>query len=96
MPLKVSSTPQNVETGCLDLHTLFEDEDEDIEFFGFDISSGTDNGINNIPELISLFSATDDEDEDFFGFFNGSITFENVNLSFLFLDETDENEFLGF
>ena len=50
------------------IHILFEDGDEDIEFFGLDISPGTDNGINNVPELISLCYTTNDE--DFFGFVN--------------------------
>ena len=96
MPLKAPSTLQDVETGHLDLHTLFEEKDEDVEFLGFDISPATENGNNNIPELISLFSVTDDEDEDFLGFLNGRSIFQNINLSSIFLDETNENEFLGF
>ena len=75
-----------------DLNILFETEDTDGEFFGFDISSLNDQ--NNIStELRHLFTNSSNEVGIFHEFMNTS---RSSDLTSLFLNESNDSEFFGF
>ena len=65
------------------LRALFESENEEDEFHGFD------NDLNN--ELRALFES-EDEENTFFGF----DTTNSVNLTLIFQEDSDGEEFFGF
>ena len=71
----------------LDLNLLFENDDENEEFFGFDVSF--ENANNTFFDLMHIFS-TSSSDDDFTGFSNDP---RNDDLNSLFLNDSD---FLGF
>ena len=68
-----------------ELRVLFQIEDEETEFYGFDVSDSAPVHL----ELSELFQ-TDDDESDFEGF-------DISDLNILFLESDDDNdEFLGF
>ena len=65
MPKKKKGSPQQNEIEQLNLSAIFETEDENEEFFGFDVTEITEQ--NSSQELKEIFSTTGDE-EEFIGF----------------------------
>ena len=66
---KKKRSPKENEIEQLDLFAIFETEDENEEFFGFDVTEITEQ--NSFHELKEIFSITGDE-EEFIGFENMS------------------------
>ena len=91
LPPKRKNTIESIAEDPFDLNLLFETDDEDVEFFGFDLSAPN---INNtaISELRQLFNASS-SDEDFAGFTNAS---RNSDLDTLFLNNSSDSDFPGF
>ena len=75
----------------LNLNILFETDDENDEFFGFDISMEVVN--RTFSDLRQLFD-TSSSDEDFAGF--SSSDPRNTDLNVLFLNDSNTDEFFGF
>ena len=73
-----------------DLNLLFETNDENDEFFGFDVPIR--NASATFPDLVQIFN-TSASDDDFVGFNNAS---RNTDLNSLFSDDSHDNEFFGF
>ena len=90
MPAKRNSTRNN-EIDLFDLATLFETEDENIEFLGFDTAAENDR--NNLTELELLFATPDNVEDEFYGFSDNS---RNSDLNFLFINESNDSDFHGF
>ena len=65
MPKKKKRSPQQNEIEQLNFSAIFETEDENEEFFGFDVTEITEQ--NSSQELKEIFSTTGDE-EEFIGF----------------------------
>ena len=94
MPARSTHTVNNNETDQLDLYTLFQsDEDEGQEFLGFDLQA--ENQVQAYIELGLIFSTTGTE-EEFTGFTDLDNTPSTPNLSSVFLDDSNLNEFFGF
>ena len=90
-PKKRPRNHENAEIALLNLYALFNDENDEGEFFGFD-SPPPANEFNMPTELNIIFSTSSD-DEELYGF--GS-TSQNSNLASIFHDERNESEFFGF
>ena len=84
------SNLQNDVFDDLDLNILFETDDENDEFFGFDVS--TENSNETFSDLRQIFN-TSSSDEDFIGFSNA---LRNSDLNVLFLNDSEDSEFFGF
>ena len=69
---------------------MFETDDENDEFFGFDVS--TENSNETFSDLRQIFD-TSSSDEDFIGFSNAQ---RNSDLYFTFSNDSDNSEFFGF
>ena len=89
MPPKRRSSPENVVLDVFELNLLFESDDENGEFFGFEES--VENNDTSFFDLRQIFNASN-SDEEFLGFNNTS----SANLNSLFLNSSNDTEFLGF
>ena len=87
------STRNNTEMGAIDvfeLHLLFETDDENDEFFGFNVSVENENAtFSEIRQILDASSS----DEDFLGFSNAH---SNSELNLSFFNDSDNNDFFGF
>ena len=90
MPPIRRSNLQNDVFDVLDLNILFETDNENDEFFGFDVS--TENSNETFSDLRQIFN-TSSSDEDFIGFSNA---LRNSDLNFSFLNDSEDSEFFGF
>ena len=90
-PKKRTRNHEATEIALLDLNTLFNEEDDEGEFFGFDIPPPADE-FNTLTELNTIFSTSSDN-EEFYGFRNTS---QILNLASIFHDESNDSDFLGF
>ena len=73
-----------------DLNLLFETDDQNDEFFGFDVSSEEVN--RTFSDLRQIFDTSSSNDE-FDGFSSDS---KNTDLNSLFLNDSNDSEFFGF
>ena len=90
LPPKRTSKIVNETNEVLDLNLLFETNDENEEFFGFDVPVG--NVSTTFSDLVQIFN-TSSSDDNFVGFSN---TPRNSDLNSLFMDDSNDNEFFGF
>ena len=90
MPPKKKHTNRKNELEQLNLSTLFDTDDEDVEFFGFDSPEIIEH--ISFQELQEIFSSTGDE-ENFPGFGNTS---NDSDLNAIFQNESSTDEFFGF
>ena len=90
MPPSRRSNLENEVIDVLDLNILFETDDENDEFFGFNVT--TENSNETFLDLRQIFNNSS-SDEDFIGFSNSP---RNSDLNFTFLNDSDNSEFFGF
>ena len=90
MPPKRRSNTGNVTNEILDLNLLFQTDDINDDFFGFDVSVEDVNA--TFSDLRQIFNTSDD-DSNFAGFNTAP---SNTDLNVLFLNDTTDSEFLGF
>ena len=90
MPPKRRNNTETEFDEVLDLNILFETDDENDEFFGFDISMEVDN--RSFSDLRQIFD-TSSSNEDFAGFSSDP---RNTDLNVLFLNDSNNDEFFGF
>ena len=81
---------ENEVIDVLDLNILFQTDNENDEFFGFDVSTGNSN--ETFLDLRQIFNNSS-SDEEFIGFSN-SVRDSDLNL--IFLNDSDNSEFFGF
>ena len=90
LPPQKTSNPTKGTDEFFDLNILFETDDENEEFFGFDASLENPNTTSS--ELMHIFN-TSSSDEDFIGFSNFAT---NYDLNSLFLNNSNDSDFYGF
>ena len=90
MPPKKRSDIENVVTEVLDLNLLFETDDENDEFFGFDLP--VENVDTTFSDLREIFNNSNCDD-DFAGFRTAP---NNTDLNFVFSNDSYDAEFFGF
>ena len=90
MPPKRRSNTGNVTNEILDLNLLFQTDDINDDFFGFDVSVEDVNA--TFSDLRQIFNTSDD-DSNFAGFNTAP---SNTDLNVLFLNDTTDSEFLCF
>ena len=90
MPPKRRKNPENDAHDLFDLNLLFETDDENEEFFGFNVTIENNDMLSDVRQI---FTTSSSDDEDFHGFSN---TARNSNLNYIFLDDSNDSEFFGF
>ena len=90
-PIRNFNSRNNNEIDLFDLATLFETDDENNEFLGFDTAE--ENERNALTELDLLFATSGDGEDEFYGFSDNSL---NSDLNFLFTNESNDSDFHGF
>ena len=90
MPPKRRNNTVNVIDEILDLNLLFQTDDINDEFFGFDTS--VENVNTTFSDLRQIFNTSDSENN--FAGFNTAAS--NTDLNVIFLNDSTESEFLGF
>ena len=90
LPPKKRNNVQKETEEVLDLNFLFESDDENEEFFGFNVS--IENVNSTFTDLMHIFN-TSSSDDEFTGFTNAP---RNYDLTSLFLNDSNDSDFLGF